>query len=761
MKIFKVFFSLVTTTAILGAGDFSDITSPAPLSRDKLLVDKAIVQSSITARTAGAVSISEESRSSEAGMCQRIDTLTWDFETGMQGWTQTNGMYFPYAWDVRPADIGYGLTAPDPGDSSLWISADLAGAASDTAWSPVFIPDSLLTNYVNYSLLMYDDAGSGHYNDICVGIQIYTGGIWNAPIELKHYLPDSSFFGYDSIPVSDHNHADSMRIYYFYSDWNSWGWYAALDNVTVPGLNPVLDHDVGTLEIVQPHDVIFPDTVIEPTVIFRNFGASTETFGAYMKIDSAGVMIYDESATLTMGAGIDTTVVFPAWVIPSVIGSMTYTATAYTVLGTDMNHSNDTLERSVLLSSSSWQALPPQYPGWYGHYAATLHDGTYMVFGVYDQYGLFSPTPMVYDIEDNSWSSAPDNPYGVGNLGVAFGVTEKYYRIGGFDDAGFTANARVDIYDPVSFTWSSGTSCPRTNADCAGGVYKDSLIYMFGGGNWFSNVLPHTEVYFYDVYTDVWTQATSFPGPGRGSLAGGIIDTFAIIACGYDNANYFSNYAVGIIDPADCSNIDWNFLHQIPGMTARARCASAVDIFNKELWLIGGWTGAGNGETWSYSPYTDVWTNWFDEHPDSVVSVNPVVITTTSLNDLGVYICGGELSPNCHGVYHTRTIPGVEEAVVQRLDREFGFSPHLANPVRGYSTIAYTTTQTGQITLKIFDNSGRVIRTLVERAQEPAGLKSVYWDGKDYAGAGVPSGIYFLQLQGEGEVHSRKLVFLK
>jgi hypothetical protein len=761
MNSLKVFFALVTTAVMSGAGGISDIISPAPLSRDTFTLNTTVVRSSIAGRPAEMVSSYDTSMTGKAQTCQRSDTLLWDFETGKQGWHNTNGLSFPFAWDVQPADIGYGLTAPDPGDSSLWISADLAGEASDTAWSPIFLPDSLVTHYVKYSLLMYDDAGAGHYNDLCVGIQIFHGGIWNAPFELKHYPPDTSFYGHDSVPVTDYNDADSMRIYYYYSDWLSWGWYAALDNVTVRGLMPILEHDVGTVEIVQPHDVVFPDTVIEPTVIFGNCGESEETFDAHMIIDSAGITLYSEMTTMTVGAGIDTTVVFAGWTIPPVVGSMMYTATAYTVLGTDMNHNNDTLQRSVLLSSSFWQALPSEFAGWYGHYAATLHDGEYLVFGVYDQYGLYSPTPLVYDIDDNSWSSGPDNPYGVGTFGNAFGVIDKYYRIGGFDDNGYTANARVDIYDPASYTWSSGTSGPLANVDFVGGVFEDSLIYTFGGGNWFSYVLPHTYVYFYDVYTDTWTQATSFPGPGRGCLAGGIIDTFAIIACGYDNANYFSNYAVGIIDPADCSNIDWGSLHQIPGMTDRARCASGVDVYNKELWVIGGWTGAGNGETWSYSPYTDVWTNWFDEQPDSVVSVTPIVVTTTSLNDLGVFVCGGELSPTTHGVFHTLSNPGVEETIVQQVDRQFGFCPRLANPVRGYSIIAYSTTQNGRVTLKIFDNNGRIVRTLVDRVLEPPGAKSVYWDGKDNAGTVVPSGIYFLQLQGEGTVHSRKLVFLR
>ncbi len=761
MKIFKVFFALVTTASLLGAGDITGNVSSVHVPAEAFPTERTVVHSSISGIGEVVPGIAA-SRIELGKVCQRIDTLVWDFETGKQGWYNTNGLSFPFAWDVEPADIGYGLTAPDPGDSSLWISADLAGAAADTAWSPIFLPDSLLTNYVKYSLLLYDDAGAGHYNDICVGIQVYHNSIWNTPVELKHYPPDTAFYGYDSVAVSDYNDADSMRIYFYYSDWGSWGWYAALDNITVHGTMPILEHDVGTSDIVQPHDVIFPDTVILPTVIFSNFGGSTETFSVYMIIDSAGVTIYDESTSMTVGAGIDTTVVFPQWTIPPVVGSVTYTATAFTVLGTDMNHNNDTLTKSVLLSSSSWQALPPEFDGWYGHSAATLHDGTYMVFGVYDEYGLFSPTPLVYDIDDDSWSSGPDNPYGVGHLGGAFAVMGKYYRIGGFDNDGFWANVRVDIYDPALNTWSSGASCPIGNADFVGGVFRDSLIYTFGGGNWFSNVLPHSYVYFYNVYTDTWTQATSFPGPGRGCLAGGVIDTFAVIACGYDNTNLFNNYAVGIIDTDDCSNIDWGSLHQIPDMTGRARCASAVDIYNKELWIVGGWTGtAGSGETWSYSPYTDVWTNWFDEHPDSVVSVTPVVITTTSLNDLGVYVCGGELSANCHGVFHTRTIPGTEELMVQRADHKFGFSPNLANPVRGYSTIAYVTSQAGPVTLKIFDTNGREVRILVDREQEPAGLKSVYWDGKDNGGAAVPSGIYFLRLQGEGTVCSRKLVFLK
>jgi flagellar hook assembly protein FlgD len=46
-------------------------------------------------------------------------------------------------------------------------------------------------------------------------------------------------------------------------------------------------------------------------------------------------------------------------------------------------------------------------------------------------------------------------------------------------------------------------------------------------------------------------------------------------------------------------------------------------------------------------------------------------------------------------------------------------------------------------------------------ARQPAGVKSVVWDGRDESGKEVSSGIYIYRLQAGESVQSRKLAFVR
>ena len=62
--------------------------------------------------------------------------------------------------------------------------------------------------------------------------------------------------------------------------------------------------------------------------------------------------------------------------------------------------------------------------------------------------------------------------------------------------------------------------------------------------------------------------------------------------------------------------------------------------------------------------------------------------------------------------------------------------------------------------LMIVDVNGRRVRTLVNE-QQTAGPRDVVWNGRDDAGAGVSSGVYFYVLEAGKERLTRKLVLLK
>ncbi len=528
------------------------------------------------------------------------------------------------------------------------------------------------------------------------------------------------------------------------------------------GIRVVLEdnHDVAPVAIYEPPFMTKPGSTHEPEVIYRNYGAHNETFDAYFVIDSSGSDVYFETMNFSLDAGADTTITWPPWTAASNL-SIVYDGMTYTALVGDEEPSNDTLRFTVTTANLFWEILdPPALPiANSGHSEATADDGYYYVFGIgYD-------STLIFDIDNNVWMDGPNNPYGDAQYGTANYVNGKFYRIGGWD--GTAPLSRVDIYDPVSTDWSAGADAPSHLVSHITGVYKDSLIFSLGGGNWFSGVSPNSNVYFYDTYLDTWRNATSFPGAPRGSLAGGVIDSFAIVACGYDNTAMRIDYVVGVINQTNAAVINWDSPQNIPGIDSLYRMGSCVDTKNKELWMVGGatWFTVVDA-TWSYAVYTDTWTHWQLPKPQPVYDVTPLAITVSDLGDQSIYVAGGRLDNDVadtddHEVFHTNKT-SIEERPGQPTNMfTFGFASTMPNPTRGYIPISYTTTQSGKVSLKVYDQTGRLVRTLVNRPLEAAGTKTVYWDAKDDARRTAANGIYFVKLEAEEKTATHKLILVK
>jgi flagellar hook assembly protein FlgD len=66
----------------------------------------------------------------------------------------------------------------------------------------------------------------------------------------------------------------------------------------------------------------------------------------------------------------------------------------------------------------------------------------------------------------------------------------------------------------------------------------------------------------------------------------------------------------------------------------------------------------------------------------------------------------------------------------------------------------------GVVTIRIYDVTGRLVRTLVDGPQT-AGQKTATWDGKDNRGGSVTSGVYFYRLQAPDYSKTLKMVLLR
>jgi hypothetical protein len=83
------------------------------------------------------------------------------------------------------------------------------------------------------------------------------------------------------------------------------------------------------------------------------------------------------------------------------------------------------------------------------------------------------------------------------------------------------------------------------------------------------------------------------------------------------------------------------------------------------------------------------------------------------------------------------------------------------NPFNPSTVIGFNLPSACEVTLEIYDSSGRLIARLLERETKPAGRHAVQWRGLDERGRIVSSGVYFCRLRVGKETISKKMVLLK
>lgn len=83
------------------------------------------------------------------------------------------------------------------------------------------------------------------------------------------------------------------------------------------------------------------------------------------------------------------------------------------------------------------------------------------------------------------------------------------------------------------------------------------------------------------------------------------------------------------------------------------------------------------------------------------------------------------------------------------------------NPFNPSTTIGYYLAEPREVTLRIYDVSGRLVRTLRDGVHEEVGSHSVVWRGRDDEDRPLPSGVYFCRLEAGSESGMRRMVLLK
>ncbi len=106
--------------------------------------------------------------------------------------------------------------------------------------------------------------------------------------------------------------------------------------------------------------------------------------------------------------------------------------------------------------------------------------------------------------------------------------------------------------------------------------------------------------------------------------------------------------------------------------------------------------------------------------------------------------------------------PCVVTGVDDSLSAGSGLEAALAirgNPSHAGTTVDFVIPPAGQVSLQVYDASGRLIRTLIEGVLEP-GRRSVRWNGRDGNGRRVAAGVYLYALNLDDRLVARRKAVL-
>lgn len=267
---------------------------------------------------------------------------------------------------------------------------------------------------------------------------------------------------------------------------------------------------------------------------------------------------------------------------------------------------SDEVSKHVKITPSSpcWTRLADMPEARHHHIAAAVNGRIYVMTGAGNIKGVEEFDPLT-----ETWTKKADIPT-PRQAATACVLNGKIYVIGGVSGVGFIFEelATIEVYDPVSDTWTEKTPMPTARTDLAS-VVLDGKIYVIGGIIGWPPEEFYNTIEMYDPETDEWT--TLIPEDG-------FIPRWGLSACALNGKIYAMGGADGFSAPVyglttvqeyDPVGNKWFSRSDMP--TGRFYFASAG--VNGWIYAIGGTDVATNDFTGAietveaYNPLTDTW----------------------------------------------------------------------------------------------------------------------------------------------------------
>jgi len=102
----------------------------------------------------------------------------------------------------------------------------------------------------------------------------------------------------------------------------------------------------------------------------------------------------------------------------------------------------------------------------------------------------------------------------------------------------------------------------------------------------------------------------------------------------------------------------------------------------------------------------------------------------------------------------------VEDPTEQILPTDFDLGQNYPNPFNPTTTIEFKLAETANVSIKVFNVLGQLVRTLVSGTLPP-GLHRVSWDARDNSGTSVVTGLYLYRMETGSFTSVKTLVLMK
>jgi len=104
------------------------------------------------------------------------------------------------------------------------------------------------------------------------------------------------------------------------------------------------------------------------------------------------------------------------------------------------------------------------------------------------------------------------------------------------------------------------------------------------------------------------------------------------------------------------------------------------------------------------------------------------------------------------------TVGKIEEEI--QLPKTYSLSQNYPNPFNPITEIRFSLPQPENVSLEIYNIKGQKVITLLEKEMQ-AGTHTINWDGKNYNGEEVASGVYFYRIKAGEFSETKKMLLLR